>query len=68
MISLEPELKEKSRWALFKMCYRTLKKYGLSIRKVTHLGQTLPKNSIDYFYDFFYNVIKKRKECNILDK
>jgi len=67
MISLEPLLKEKSRWALFKMCYRILKKYGLSIRKATHLGQTLPKNSIAYFYDFFYTVIKKRKECNILD-
>ena len=53
MISLEP-----------KICYRTLKKYGLSIRKVTHLGQTLPKNSIDYFYDFFYTVIKK--ENNVI--
>ena len=26
MIYLEPELKEKSRWALFKMSYLTLKK------------------------------------------
>jgi hypothetical protein len=67
MLSLEPKLKEKSKWALFKMCYRILKKYGLSIRKATHSGKTLPKNSIDYSYDFFYAVIKKRKECNILD-
>ena len=67
MLSLEPKLKEKSRWALLKMCYRIFKKNGLSIRKATHLGQPLPKNSIDYFYDFFNAIIKKRKLCNILD-
>ena len=61
MISLESELKEKSRLALFKMCYRILKKYGLSIRKATHLGQAIPKNSIDYFYDFFILLLKKEK-------
>ena len=63
MISLEPLLKEKSRWALFKMCYRILKKYGLSIRKATHLGKHYLKIVLLIFMIFFILLLKKEKNA-----
>ena len=37
------------------------------MRKATHSGQPLPKNSFDKIYDFIYKIIKLRKYLNILD-
>jgi hypothetical protein len=45
--------------------YLLLKGNNLSIRKNTHLGQMLPKEAIELFYNFFHYIIQARKKINI---
>ena len=47
--------------------YRFLHKYGFSIRRISHTGQALPENRETIKQIFIENLIKKRKELNILD-
>jgi hypothetical protein len=46
--------------------YLLLKGNNLSIRKNTHLGQMLPKEAIELFYNFFHYIIKARRELIII--
>jgi len=45
--------------------YRLLKRNNLSILKYTHIGQKLPSEDIELFYNFFHDIIQARKELNI---
>lgn len=67
MLQLKPELKDKSMRALQSMCYRILQKNNYSLRRASHLGQPLPCKSMDLFYDFFRDIIRKRQELGIFD-
>jgi len=67
MLQLKPELKDKSMGALQRMCYRILQKNNYSLRRASHLGQPLPCKSMDLFYDFFRDIIRKRQELGIYD-
>jgi len=49
------------------MCYRFFKKNNYSLRRASHLGQPLPSKSLDLFYDFFRDIIRKRHQLGILD-
>lgn len=67
LYSISPELKNKNFNANKKLLYRILKKYNITLRKATHLGQPLPDNSFDKVYNFIYEVINKRKKLSIFD-
>ena len=67
LYSLNKEFREMSFPKLYHIIYRLIKRHNLSIRKVSHVGKTLPDNSIYSFYQFFCLVCKKRKELNITD-
>jgi DNA-binding transcriptional MerR regulator len=67
MLQLKPELKDKSMGALQRMCYRILQKNNYSLRRASHLGQPLPCKSMDLFYDFFRDIIRKRQELGVYD-
>ena len=67
LYSISPELKNKNFNANKKLLYRILKKYNITLRKATHLGQPLPYNSFDKVYNFIYEVINKRKKLSIFD-
>ena len=64
---ISPELKEKSYNAVKLLLYRLLKKFNITLRRSTHMGQPLPEYSYDKVYKFIYEVIKKRKKLNITD-
>ncbi len=51
-------VKTKLRW-----CYRFIKRHGFSIRRITHVGQSIPENIKNSFIN---EVIKLKKELNIL--
>lgn len=53
--------------ALQSMCYRILQKNNYSLCRSSHLGQPLPSKSLDLFYDFFRDVIRKRQQLGIYD-
>ena len=65
--SLYKEFSEKSRNAKLMSIYRFLKRNNLSLRKSSHIGQPLNKNAKDEYYNFLYEVVKKRKINNIND-
>ena len=72
LYSISPELKNKNfnankKLLYKKLLYRILKKYHITLRKATHLGQPLPDNSFDKVYNFIYEVINKRKKLSIFD-
>ena len=67
MLQLKPELKDKSMGALQRMCYRILQKNNYSLRRASHLGQPLPCKSMDLFYDFFRDIIRKRQQLGVYD-
>lgn len=67
LYSISPELKNKNFNENKKLLYRILKKYNITLRKATHLGQPLPDNSFDKVYNFIYEVINKRKKLSIFD-
>lgn len=50
----------KLRWA-----YRFLKRYGFSIRRITHLGQFIPRLHSEIKKKFIENIISARKKLNI---
>ena len=45
--------------------YRLLKWNNLSIIKAIHIGQKLPREAKDIFYQFFHDIIKVCRELNI---
>ena len=45
--------------------YRFLKRFNLSIRASTHIGQQLPNDSTDLILKFLHKVITIRKKYNI---
>lgn len=63
--TLKEEFAKKSPLTQLKWCYRFIKRYGLSIRRVTHVGQTIPSNMQDQKTMFFNNVILNKKELDI---
>ena len=67
MLQLKPELKNKSMRALQSMCYRILQKNNYSLRRASHLCQPLPSKSLDLFYEFFRDIIRKRQQLGIYD-
>ena len=67
MLQLKPELKNKSMRALQSMCYRILQKNNYSLRSTSNLGQPLPSKSLDLFYEFFREIIRKRQQLGISD-
>ena len=48
-------LNAKQKWV-----YRFIKRYGMSIRRITHMGQKLPDNNIAFLNKFKENIINKR--------
>lgn len=51
--------------SLFMKVYRFLKRFNLSIRAGTHIGQQLPQDSKDLILKFLHKVITIRKTYNI---
>ena len=43
-----------------KSVYIFIKRYGMSIRRITHMGQKLPDNNIAFLNKFKENIINKR--------
>ena len=50
-----------------KWVYRFIKRYGMSIRRIAHMGQKLPDNKIVIINKFKEDIINKRKEMDILE-
>ena len=50
-----------------KWCYNFLKREGFSIRKSIHAGQALKENTFKLFDRFIFNVIKFRKDMQIIE-
>ena len=48
--------------------YRLLKRHNLSLRKPSYIGQKLPINAKNEYYDFLYETVKIRKKYGIGDK
>ena len=48
-------------------CYKFLKRTGFFIRKPTNVGQALKENTIELFNRFIFNVIKFRKDMQIIE-
>jgi len=48
-------------------CYKLLKREGFSIRKPTHVGQSLKENIFELYDRFIFNVIKFRKNMQIIE-
>lgn len=46
-------------------CYSFLKRQGFSIRRVSHIGQTIPENMNKLKASFSDNVIQMKKKINI---
>jgi hypothetical protein len=66
-VSIIPEFKEKNFKSLLKWCYRFMNRHNLTMRLAGHIGQPLPKNLIDQFYEFFHYCIKARVKLIIDD-
>ena len=65
-----PEFKEKNLISLNNWFYRFMKRHNLVIRYASHLGQKYPRGTIDNIYNiynFFHEVISKRRELLIDD-
>lgn len=67
MYELKPALKDKSFNSIQKILYCILKKNNITIRKASHIGQSLPDNLYNKIYDFINKIIKKRKKLDIKD-
>ena len=65
--NLKKEFADKMINTQLQWAYRFLHKYGFSIRRISHTGQALPENRETIKQIFIENLIKKRKELNILD-
>ena len=63
--SLYKEFSEKSRNAKLMSIYRFLKRNNFTLRKSSHIGQPLNKNEKNEYYNFLYEVVRKRKINNI---
>ena len=66
-ISFIPEFKEKNYNSLLKWCYRFMSWNNLIIWLAGHLGQQLPKNILNRFYNFFHNSIQSRLKLDLDD-
>ena len=51
--------------AQMRWVYRFIKRYGLSIRRISHIGQIIPEDKNLKKMNFIYEVIQKRKELEI---
>jgi len=56
----DKDLNLKLQWA-----YRFLKRYGFSIRRISHIGQFIPREQNDIKTNFIEEIIKARKELDI---
>ena len=65
--TLNNDLKKLSYDSVHHLLYRILKKNNITLRKATHIGQTLPPHSFDIVYKFIYRIIKERKRLEIFD-
>ena len=66
-VSTLPEFKEKNFKSLLKWCYRFTNRHNLTMRLAGLIGQSLTKNLIDQFYEFFHYCKKTREKLNIED-
>ena len=64
--TIKKEFSKKSVKTKLRWCYRFIKRHGFSIRRITHIGQTSPENMKDIKNTFINEVIKLKKELNIL--
>ena len=60
IIKLCPEAKDASKGSLRVWVYRFMKRYTLSFRSSTHIGQKMPDNVVKEVKKFFKKVIKER--------
>ena len=60
IIKLCPEAKAASKGSLRVWVYRFMKRYTLSFRSSTHIGQKMPENAVKEVKKFFKKVIKER--------
>lgn len=63
--SLNEKFKNKQNKTKLKWAYRFLKHYDFSIRRVSHLGQSLPRDNNVVKSKFISDIIKARKDLNI---
>ncbi len=63
--SLKDNFSNNNLAAKLKWAYRFIKRKGLSIRRVSHLGQRIPEDKNIIANKFRENVINKRRELNI---
>ena len=56
----ENKVKTKLMW-----CYRFIKRHWFSIRRVSHIGQTIPENMNKIKVSFSDDVIKMKKKLDI---
>ena len=63
--SLNQNFSNKSLTTQFKLVYRFTKRRGILIRRISHIGQTIPDNKNIIARKFTCEVIKKRKELGI---
>lgn len=64
--SLNKNLALKNFNTQLKWVYLFIKRKGLSIRRISHIGQTLPESKETIFNIFRNEIIKKRKQMSIL--
>ena len=60
IIKLCPEANNASKGSLRVWVYRFMKRYTLSFRSSTHIGQKMPKNAVKEVKKFFKKIIKER--------
>ena len=60
IIKLCPEAKTASKGSLRVWVYRFMKRYTLSFRSSTHIGQKMPENAVKEVKKFFKKIIKER--------
>ena len=63
--SLNQKFSDKSLITQLKLVYRFIKRRGITIRRISHIGQTIPDNKNIIAIKFIDEVIKKRKELGI---
>ena len=64
--AIKSEFSKKSVKTKLKWCYRFIRRHGFSICRITHVGQTISENMKDIKNSFINEVIKLKKELNIL--
>ena len=66
-IELMPTLNNKSYSTLCKWCYKFLRRNNLTLRGMTHIGQSPKKEAFDQLMDFSKAIINIRKELQIIE-